>query len=403
MASIDVILSGAVFQAERGISRTATHSVLVRSLAPLEKARGFGMTPAREKTQQVKGMRCQLGNVGIALLVLAPLCSAQVVASHAPTLVPTNEAKTSVTASPTPAPPSPGSPVARVNGAVLTDEDLTREIEAIFPYAKVHNGIPKDMEPEMRKGALDMIIFEELLYQQALREKRTIAPQRLQRAEVEFHKQFPTEEEYNQVVQKEVHGSKQLLREKIRRSLLIEDMLKTEVNDKARVSEAAALAYYKANPKNFQNREMFSIQTISIIPPQNPTPEMAQEARKKAESALKQAKATKSYQEFGLLAEKISEDDWHVNMGDRKSVERDKLPPPVVSAALAMKPGQVSDLIHLGPAYTLFRLNAHQAAGLAPFAEVKAKLMSDMQKSKTDQLRAELNKKLRKTAKVEVL
>jgi parvulin-like peptidyl-prolyl isomerase len=248
-----------------------------------------------------------------------------------------------------------------------------------------------------------MIIFEELLYQQALREKRTVAPERLQRAEVEFRKQFPTAQEYKQVVQNEVHGSKQMLREKIRRSLLIEDMLKTEVSAKARVSEAAALAYYKANPKNFQRPEMFSIQTISIVPPENPTPEMAQEARKKADNALKQAKITKSYQEFGLLAEKVSEDDWHVNMGDRKSVERDKLPPPVVNAALTMKPGQVSDLIQMGPSYTLFRLNAHVPASVAPFAEVKAKLMTDMQKSKTDQLRAELNKKLRKTAKVEVL
>jgi len=303
----------------------------------------------------------------------------------------------------TPAPPSPGNPVARVNGAILTDEDLAREIETIFPYAKVHNGIPKDMAPEMRKGALDMIIFEELLYQQALREKRTVAPERLQRAETEFRKQFASEQEYNQVVQKEVQGSKPLLREKIRRSLLIEEMLKTEVRDKARVTEAAALAYYKANPKNFARAEMFSIQTISIIPPPNPTPDMQQEARKKAENAVKQAKATKTYQEFGLLAEKISEDDWHVNMGDRKSVERDKLPPPVVAAALAMKPGQVSDLIQLGSAYTLFRLNAHVPAGVAPFAEVKAKLMSDMEKSKTDQLRSQLDKRLRKTAKIEVL
>ena len=341
--------------------------------------------------------------IGVAVMVSAVGCSAQVVASHAPTLVTPKVANAAVTASPTPAPASSGNPVARINGAVLTDRDLMREIEAIFPYAKIHNGIPKDMEPEMRKGALEMIIFEELLYQQALREKRTVAPERLQRAEAEFRKQFPTEQEYNQVVQNEVHGSKQMLREKIRRSLLIEDMLKTEVSAKARVSEAAALAYYKANPKNFQRPEMFSIQTISIVPPENPTPEMAQEARKKAENALKQAKITKSYQEFGLLAEKISEDDWHVNMGDRKSVERDKLPPPVVNAALTMKTGQVSDLIQMGPAYTLFRLNAHVSAGVAPFAEVKAKLMTDMQKSKTDQLRAELNKKLRKTATIEVL
>jgi len=351
-------------------------------------------------------MKFQVGlgkAMGVAVLVAAIGCSAQVVASHAPTLVAPKAANSAMAASPTPAPPSSGNPVARINGAVLTDRDLMREIEAIFPYAKIHNGVPKDMEPEMRKGALEMIIFEELLYQEALREKRTVAPERMQRAETEFRKQFPTEQEYKQVVQNEVHGSKQLMREKIRRSLLIEDMLKTEVRDKSKVTEAAALAYYKANPKNFQHPEMFSIQTISIVPPANPTPEMAQEARKKADNAVKQAKATKSYQDFGVLAEKISEDDWHVNMGDRKSVEREKLPPPVVNAALAMKLGQVSDLIQLGPAYTLFRLNAHVPAGVAPFAEVKAKLMTDMQKSKTDHVRAELDKKLRRTAKIEVL
>jgi len=351
-------------------------------------------------------MRYQVGMgkaIGIALLGLGMACSAQVVASHAPTLATPKTAGTRAATSPTPAPASSGNPVARVNGAVLTDRDLMREIEAIFPYAKIHSGVPKDMEPEMRKGALEMIIFEELLYQEALREKRTVPAEKLQRAEVEFRKQFSTEQEFNQVLQNEVHGSKQLMREKIRRSLLIEEMLKTEVSDKAKISEAAALAYYKANPKNFQHPEMFSMQTISIVPPQNASPEIAQEARKKADNALKQAKATKSYQEFGLLAEKISEDDWHVNMGDRKSVERDKLPPPVVNAALAMKPGQVSDLIQMGPAYTLFRLNAHIPEGITPFPDVKAKLMTEMQKSKTDQLRAELNKKLRKTAKIEVL
>jgi len=103
------------------------------------------------------------------------------------------------------------------------------------------------------------------------------------------------------------------------------------------------------------------------------------------------------------VAEKMSDDDWHVNMGDRKVVERDKLPPPVVQAALAMKAGQVSDLIQLGNAYTLFRLNKHIPAGVTPFDEVKAKLMTDLAKEKNDRLRADLNKRLRKTAKIEEL
>jgi len=344
-----------------------------------------------------------------AVLASALCGSAQVVASHAPALsAPKPASSASAPASSatsfTTLPAGIGNPVAKVNGAVLTDRDLMREEQAIFPYANIHNGsIPKSMEPEMRKGALEMIIFEELLYQQALREKRAVAPERLKRAQVEFRKQFATEEEYNQVLQAEVHGSQELLKEKIRRSLLIEDMLKTEVRDKSRVSEVAARAYYNANPKKFAHPEMFSIQTISIIPPQNANPEVSQEARKKAENALKLAKATKSFKEFGLLAEKMSDDDWHVNMGDRKAVDRDKLPPPIINAALAMKPGQVSDLIQMGPNYTLFRLNAHLPPGTTPFAEVKAKLLTDLQKEKTEQIRSALNKKLRKTAKIEVL
>jgi hypothetical protein len=193
------------------------------------------------------------------------------------------------------------------------------------------------------------------------------------------------------------------MREKIRRSLLIEDLLKSDVTAKAKVSLAEARAYYERNRKTFEHPEMFSIQTISLIPPANANPDALKEARKRAEDALKAAKATKTYQEFGLVAERVSDDDWHVNMGDRKAVESEKLPPPIVNAALAMKPGEVSDLIQLGPNYTLFRLNAHIPAGVTPFEEVKPKLMIQLQKQKNEHLRTALNKQLRKTAKIEVL
>ena len=147
-------------------------------------------------------MRFQVGlgkAIGVAVMVSAVGCSAQVVVSHAPTLVAPKAANAAVTTSPTPAPASSGNPVARVNGAVLTDRDLMREIEAIFPYAKIHNGVPKDMEPEMRKGALEMIIFEELVYQEAQRRKMPISATKLAKAEADFHKQFADQQEYRRL------------------------------------------------------------------------------------------------------------------------------------------------------------------------------------------------------------
>jgi hypothetical protein len=43
-------------------------------------------------------------------------------------------------------------PVARVNGAVLTDRDLLREMYAIFPYARQHNGFPKAQEARFARA-----------------------------------------------------------------------------------------------------------------------------------------------------------------------------------------------------------------------------------------------------------
>ncbi|MFB3920964.1 MAG: peptidyl-prolyl cis-trans isomerase [Terriglobia bacterium] len=316
------------------------------------------------------------------------------VASHAPTTVKAARGDTGVQIA--------DRAVARVNGAALTDRDLVREMYSIFPYARQHNGFPKELEPEIRRGALKMIIFDELVYQEAKRRGMTISPARLAQAETQFRQQFPSRDVYDQYLKVEVNGSRQLMRERIRRSLLIEALLKSEIDDKAATSVSQAKAYYDKNPGRFERGETFNLQTISIIPPLNASPEIRLEARKRAEEAFRQAKLTKSYREFGLLAEKISDDDWHVNMGDRKQVDRSQLPPPLVEAAQKLKPGEVSDLIQLGPNYTLFRLNGHTPAGKQPFAEVKSQIISELQKSKSEELRAELHKRLRRNAKVEV-
>ncbi len=294
-----------------------------------------------------------------------------------------------------------GKPVVRINGTVLTDRDLLREMLAMFPYARQHNGFPKAEEPEIRRGALQMIEYEELVYQEAERRKMTIPAARLKKAEGDYRSKFQDEEDFQEYLKSEMNGSMQQFRQQIRRSLLIEALLKAEVGDKSKVSLAEARAYYEKNPKLFTHAEFFGFQTISIMPAEDAGADVKQQARKRAEDALKQARATKTFQEFGLLAEKISEDDYRVNMGDHKLVPREKIPPEMVKKALAMQLGQVSDLMQVGSFYLLFRLNAHVPAGKVAFDEVKDRLMQDLQKTKYERLRADFDKRLRQHAKVE--
>lgn len=321
------------------------------------------------------------------------------VASHAPTVF---------TQPPAPAPAAgslmaAGKPVARVNGSVLTEADLVREEYSIFPYARQHNGIPKDLEPGIRAGAMKMIIFEELVYQEALRRKMTVPAAKIQRAEADYRTQFATPDEFNAVFQSEFHGSEQSMREKIRRSLLIDAFLKTEVESKSTVIPAEVRDYYDKNPARFQHPESYTFQTISVLPPAKATADQLKEGRKRADDALRQAKTTKTAEEFGLLAEKISDDDYRVMMGQHKPVPVDQLAPQVVKALLAMKAGDVSDVIQIEQAYTIVRLNEHMPAGKTKFEDVKAQLETELQQNKTNQIRSALDKKLSQNAKIEVL
>ena len=335
-------------------------------------------------------------SISILLLAASTLAPAQLVSSHASAA---SSFSTSV------APQPQGKPVARVNGSVLTDRDLLREEYAIFPYARQHNGmIPAAMESDIRAGAMKMIEFEELVYQEALRRKLTIAPERLQRAEADLRKQYATSKEFQELIDTEFKGSRKLLRVKIERSLLIEQMLKTEINGRAYVSPAQVRAYYDKNPQQFSVPESYAIQTISIIPPDNANEQQLKEARKKADDDLRQAKLAKNYEDFGMLAEKISEDDFRVMMGDHRAVDQTKLPPQVLQVLQKMQPGQVSDLIELeNHAYTIVRLNAHIPAGEQKFGTVKDSLRGSLKKQKTEALRRSLDTRLRKNAKVEEL
>ena len=333
------------------------------------------------------------------LLLAAASVGAQV-ASHAPTAV--NPAPQGQAASPQ---QTPGKPVVRVNGTVFTEVDVLREEYAIFPYGRQHNGIPKDLEPGIRAGALKMMVFEELVYQEALRRKMVIPAVKLQQAEAAYRKTFSSPDQFKAFIQSDFHGSHQLLQEKIRRSLLIDELMKQEVENKATVSPAEIKAYYDKNLKLFTFPESFTFQTISIMLPADAkgTPEEVKAQKARAETAIKRAKATKSADEFGLLAEKISDDDYRVMMGQHKPVPREEIAPQIVKALLALPVGGVSDLLQVDDIYTIVRFQAHTMQGTQKLEEVRAKIEKQLKEDKTSQLRSALDAKLHQGAKIEKL
>jgi parvulin-like peptidyl-prolyl isomerase len=334
----------------------------------------------------------------IAILILiASAAAAAQVASHAPAVQAAN------TAAAAPMLP-PIRPVVRVNGAVLTDRDLAREMMNVFPYAKQHGGkFPKDSEPEIRKEALHSLEFEELVYQEGKRRNLAVPPAKLNRAIKDFRAQFESEAQYQQYLKAEQKGSTQELRDKIRRAILIDMVLKSEVDNRAKFTDVQLRAFYDKNPERFRKPDSVSIQTITIAYGDNPSPADKEKARQQAEAALKQVKATKDYEGFGQIAEKVSMDDWHVMMGDHKWLHRGRMPAAVEKVVFGMKAGEVSGIIDSGDSFCIARVNGREESHLVSFNEVKPRLQQDLEKQKKDELRAAFDQRLRKTAKIEEL
>ena len=342
----------------------------------------------------------KLSSVLPGVMVLLTCAVTAQVASHAPTLPLTPATASNTTGSIV----ISGRPVARVNGAVLTDRDLLREMMNIFPYGRQHGGhFPKELEADIRHRAMQMIIFEELVYQEAQRRQMTVTPAKLNQALKDFRNQFDSDAEYQQYLKTEQGGDLKNFREKVRRAILIDQLLTAEITRKSAVTTPELRTFYNQNQERFRKPESVSIQTISLVIPDNATPKQKADVRQRAEDALKQARAGKSYEEFGALAEKVSEDDWRVMMGDHKFVHRGRMPPPVEKAVFAMQPGQVSGIIEAENSFCIARVNAREDSKLVSFEEVRAKLKKELEDSKADLLRQALETRLRKNAKVEEL
>ncbi len=297
----------------------------------------------------------------------------------------------------------PSAIVARVNGAGVTERDVQREMQKQFPYSGVHgNRIPGDFSAEIRRKATQQVILDELLHQEALRKglvmPRGVFNNLLQQAQ----RRFPSAAAYESYATQE-YGSVKSFQNQIRRGLLVALLLDQEVTQRSRVSGTELQKFYQANKKRFRKPASIWLQSITLQIPTNATPAQQAQIRKRAEAILPQARSANSYEEFGKLAEKFSEDDWRVMMGDHRWIHRGRLPEAIENAAFSLRQGEISGIIASPEALVIVRVNGAQPQTQLPFSQVRQSLQADLQKAKEADLRARLEQRVRKTFKVENL
>jgi peptidyl-prolyl cis-trans isomerase C len=281
----------------------------------------------------------------------------------------------------------------------LTQAQLREQEESIFPYFKMHGGdIPSTAKPEIHRQAMDKLILEELLYQEAKRRHLVVPEAKYQKGIQDLRKSFKSEQSYKAAVTKK-YGSMAAFDIHLRRTLLINQLWDGEVKSRAIVTELDARNYYQKNPARFVRPEAVKLQSISFMFPADATPEKKEQVRKRAAEELPRAMAAKSYEEFGVLAEKISEDSWHVMMGDHKLVHRGEVDPQF-EIIFSMKPNETTGLIESREGLHILRVNEHQTQRQMPFSEIKDRLRKDLQAKKYRERADQFEKDLKEKATI---
>jgi peptidyl-prolyl cis-trans isomerase D len=161
-----------------------------------------------------------------------------------------------------------------------------------------------------------------------------------------------------------------------------------KLQGETQVSPQDLQAYYDQHRDEFRAPEQVNVRQILIktpLPGSNGKVDQkgVDEARKKADDALKQLKAGAKFED---LAKKYSEDPSSKNGGSVGWIKRGGFPVPEVDkAAFSLAKGGTSDVINAGYAFVILRIDDKQDAHLKTLSEVKDQIEPPIKQQKAQQ------------------
>jgi peptidyl-prolyl cis-trans isomerase D len=151
---------------------------------------------------------------------------------------------------------------------------------------------------------------------------------------------------------------------------------------KPAVSDSELQTYYDAHAAQYTTPDEVKARHILISVPKGADAKTDAAAKAKAEDVLKQIKAGGN---FADLAKKYSDDPGSKDSGGELGgmVPAANFVPPFAKAAMALNPGQTSDLVRTDFGYHIIQTEQKQVAGKKSLADVKASIIPQIEAQKS--------------------
>ncbi len=294
----------------------------------------------------------------------------------------------------------PATVVARVNGKEIPSGQLDQTVKLFLEKSgQDPKAIPAAQIQDLRKQALDSLVSSELLYQASQAAKITVTDESVSRELQGLQGKFPSEQEFSRYLQDQGITRDQV-KERIRRNLATDQLVKQEVDATVKVSDQEITDYFQKNKERMRRPEAVKLAEIFVRSDPKAAAEVRAKSRQKIESLLKEVHSGK---DFATLARQFSESPDAKDGGDMGFVTRTGTLPVLAEAAFKLKVGEVSDVVESAFGFHILKVTDKRSAGEVTLAEAKPQISNFLfQQKEREALNAYLSK-LKAGAKIEIL
>jgi parvulin-like peptidyl-prolyl isomerase len=291
--------------------------------------------------------------------------------------------------------------VARVNGAGISTQELEGGFNDLLKEKGLHLLQVRDPQrmKSMKREVLDLLIENELLWQEAQRAGRVAGDSEVEEGYAQGAKAFKGEERFELRLRQEGYSVEEY-KERIRRRLSGLRYLDAALAQTAQVTDEEVSAFYQANADKFRRPEMLHVRHILIrVEPAAGEAERAA-ARRKIEAILQRARAGERFDELAQLHSEDATRQWG---GELDPFPRGTMAKEFEEAAFRLEPGGLSDVVATAAGFHLIKVEQRIPAATLGEQDAAARIRDHLGGTKREQARKKLMDELRARARIEML
>jgi len=296
---------------------------------------------------------------------------------------------------------TPGQNAALVNGQPIRMTEYQQELSRFNRRLEMMgHGADEDEAAQMRGRVLDTMIGREVLTQQAAKLGLKATDAEVDAQMQTLKTRFGSEDEFKGALAK-MNLTEQTIKEQFAADQVMRKLIDQEISSKITVTPAETKDFYDKNPEIFKSPEMVRASHILVKVEEKASPEDKAKALEKIKGIQQKIK---DGADFAAIAKEVSDDPGSKETGgDLDFFQHGQMVPAFETAAFALKPGEVSDIVQTDYGYHLIKVTDRKEAGVMAYDEIKPRIEQHLKNEAVSQQLTQYVDKLKSAAKIEIL